>query len=220
MAIRSLCVAAFVAFSAGTAMAGHIGVGSPTYPVRTVMEGPNVPGSGDIGQRSDVIVDVSGRQSWDAFGDSSNNVIMFDMAAALGLPSGTQVEVSGLGWDVEIATTPAGTFGGSWLSEARMTFGSTGTPNQLGLRPGAAVSAPGTQRFSSAVVDFSGIPLPNIMLEDGMLRIEFNETFDDAVDEVDADYLAQSFVTVRAVPAPGALALMGLGGAVAFRRRR
>jgi MYXO-CTERM domain-containing protein len=204
---------------AGSAMAQTFTVGSPTDLVRTTSVGGGT--GGGFTNRADFNVDVSGRRSWDAFGDSSNDVILFDVAAALGLPSGSAVTVTGIGWDVEIATTLNGIFGGSWLTEARFTLGSNATPNLIGVRPGFAIpSGGGTQRFTAAVLDFSSAPVPDIALADGILRVEFNETFDDAADQIDADYLANSFLTVRAVPTPGALALMGLGGLIAGRRRR
>lgn len=218
MTTRVVSCAVVLAAVAGSAMAQTFTVGSPTDLVRTGSVGGGT--GGGFSDRADFNVDVSGRQSWDAFGDSSNNVILVDVAAALGLPSGSAVTVTGIGWDVEIATTLNGPFGGSWLSEARFTLGSTASPSLIGVRPGAGINTGGTQRFTAPVLDFSSVPLADIPLADGLLRIEFNETFDDAADQIDADYLANSFLTVRAVPTPGALALMGLGGLIAGRRRR
>jgi len=218
MTTHFVSCAVVLAAVAGSAMAQTFTVGSPTDLVRTASAGGGT--SGGFTNRADFNVDVSGRRSWDPFGDLSNDVILVDVAAALGLPSGSAVTVTGIGWDVEIATTIAGPFGGSWLSEARFTLGSNLAFNQIGVRPGVAINAGGMQRFTAPVLDFSSVPVPNIALADGVLRIEFNETFDDAPDQIDADYLANSFLTVRAVPAPSALALMGLGGLIAGRRRR
>jgi hypothetical protein len=218
MTTRVVSCAVVLAAVAGSATAQTLTVGSPTELFRTLSAGGST--GGGFNTRSDISVDVSGRQSWDLFGDTSNNVLFVDVAAALGLPSGSPVTVTGIGWDVEIATTTAGTFGGSWLSEARFSLGNSVSPNLIGVRPGAGVDNPGTQRFTSAVVVFASVPLADIVLADGVLRIEFNETFDDAGDEIDANYLANSFITIRAIPAPGALALLGLGGLVAARRRR
>jgi len=212
-----IAVSALV-MAAGAASAGNIMGPSNSTDQRVELPGSNVPGQG-FTLRDNVSVDVSGLSSWDALGDSSNTILTIDIAAAVGLPSGTSVEVFGLGWDVEIEGTLAGTFGGSWLSEARFTFGTAATPNQIGLRPGAGVNNGGPQRFTGSVL-FSSVPLPNIVLADGLLRIELNETFDDANDEIDANYLANSFLTINATPAPGAFALLGLGGLAAARRRR
>ena len=213
-----LAVSALV-MAAGSASASNIMGPSASTSERVELPGSNVADMG-YGLRSDFLVDVSGRSSWDALADASNTVLTIDVAAAVGLPSGSSVDFTGIGWDVEIQTTLAGTFGGSWLSEARFTFGTAALPNQLNLRPGSAVSAGGTQRFTSGVVDFASIPLPAITLADGLLRIELNESFDDSNDEIDANYLANSFLTIRATPAPGAMALLGLGGLAAARRRR
>ncbi len=206
-----------LAATAGMATAGNITAGSSSYPTRTVLPGPNVGPA--YGERGNVQVNLSGQSSWDLLGSPNNAVLLVDVAAGLGLPSGSSVIVTGLDWDVEIQTTLAGPFGGSWLSEARITFGSIATPNIVGLRPGAGVNTGGTQRFAGGV-NFVDVALPDIILADGIMRLELNETFDDAAGEIDANYLAQSFVSLRAIPSPGAIALMGMGGLIIARRRR
>lgn len=206
-----------LAATAGMATAGNITAGSTSYPTRTVLPGPNVGPA--YGERGNVQVNLSGLASWDAVGSPNNVVLLVDVAAGLGLPSGSSVTVTGLDWDVEIETTLAGPFGGSWLSEARINFGTIAQPGLLGLRPGAGVNNGGTQRFAGGV-NFVDVALPDIILADGIMRLELNETFDDAAGEIDANYLAQSFVSLRAVPAPGAIALMGMGGLIIARRRR
>ncbi|CAN0594277.1 unnamed protein product, partial [Laminaria digitata] len=58
---------------------------------------------------------------------------------------------------------------------------------------------------------------------DGILDINFFESFDDVAGEIDATYLAGSTITIVGqgiVPAPASLALIGLGGLAAGRRRR
>lgn len=207
--------------SAGLANAAVISSSSVTQQYKGQAMGGTEVGGG-FGQRVGVPVSLAGQSSWDAFGAASNTVILVDVAAALGAPSGTACVITGVSWDVLIETTLAGPFGGSWLSEARITFGTTAAPNQLGLRPGASVNNGGTQAFAGGPVVFSSIPLPDIALADGILRIELNETFDDAAGEIDANYIGNSSVTLEAsiVPAPAGAALLGLGGLLAARRRR
>lgn len=54
-----------------------------------------------------------------------------------------------------------------------------------------------------------------------MMRLEFFESYDDVADGIDALWQVGSILTLdmTIVPAPGALALLGLGG-LAIRRRR
>lgn len=206
--------------SAGLANAAVISSSSVTQQYKgQAMSGTQV--GGGFGQRVGVPVSLAGQSSWDAVGDASNAVILVDIAAALGASSGTPCVVSGLSWDVIIATTLAGPFGGSWFSEARIGFGTSASPNQINLAPGAGNSG-GTQAFAGGPVLFSSVPLPDISLPDGVLRIELFETFDDSNDEVDANYVGNSSVTLEAsvVPAPAGAALLGLGGLLAARRRR
>ena len=60
------------------------------------------------------------------------------------------------------------------------------------------------------------------IISDGVVSVTLTESFNDESVDPDAVYGAGSFlrVTFAAVPAPGALGLMGLGGIVALRRRR
>lgn len=60
------------------------------------------------------------------------------------------------------------------------------------------------------------------IVSDGVVSVTLTESFNDGSVDPDAVYGTGSFVTVTfaAVPAPGALGLMGLGGIVALRRRR
>jgi hypothetical protein len=161
-------------------------------------------------------LDISGRQTFDPLGDSSNTVVLFDFAVALGSPSGTPVSFNGVGWN-----TIQEALGASWLSEMRIAFGPSSGPVAVTLRTGSP-NTPGTGSFSSPVIDFSSVPLPNVSLPDGILRIEFYDSFDDVPDAVDGVYLAGSSLTLRGevVPAPAGAALLGLGSLLAARRRR
>lgn len=127
-----------------------------------------------------MLVDLSGEQSWDGLGDASNTVLL--------VPLGTGATMTGIGWDVTIATV-----GGSWLDEARLYFdGSDQDLSGLFLSPGFADATPGTGSYSSGgILDLSDNGIPDIpILADGNLWIELNESFDDVADAVDADYTA------------------------------
>lgn len=60
------------------------------------------------------------------------------------------------------------------------------------------------------------------VVSDGVVSVTLTESFDDGSVNPDRTYGAGSFITVHfaPVPAPGALALLGLGGAMVARRRR
>lgn len=154
---------------------------------------------------------TSAIDSWDLVSDPNNVVFALDM--------GGPATMHGIGWDVSIATE-----GGSWLSEARMYFDDNIAPDLSGLflAPGVADGFSGTGSYSSGgIVDLSDNGIPDIVLPNGFLRLEFYESFDDVADAIDGHYLAGSTLTLdmTIVPAPGALALLGLGG-LAIRRRR
>lgn len=169
------------------------------------------------GGGSVVNFNVAGIMSMDGFGDPDNEVFDFDLAAALGLPSGTPVTMTGIGWDVNISA-----FGASWLADNAVMFDDNINPDGYGLylRPGASDANPGTASFSSGgFIDLTDVGIPDIFLPNGILRLEFLEDFDDVADAADGSWNSGTLQIV-AVPAPGALALLGLGGLVAGRRRR
>jgi len=123
-------------------------------------------------------VDMTGIESWDGLDDADNIIIELDIGAGNTMTGGS--------FDVGInAIDP------SWLSEATVQFSdSTGSadPNAINLAPGAGEDAPGDMEFSSAgVIDFSDNGLPDIVAgTDGILRLQFFESFDDAADTIDA----------------------------------
>jgi hypothetical protein len=151
-----------------------------------------------------VTLDLSGINSWDLQGDASNET------ATIHWPMFNSV--IGIGWDVRIET-----IGGSWLSEAVIGF-----EEELYLTPGIGNDFAGTASFSSGgIIDLLSTGMDFQFSPDGILDIEFFESFDDVDDQVDAFFAAGSTIQVRfAYPAPGSLALLGCAGIGATRRRR
>ncbi|NEP88272.1 MAG: hypothetical protein F6K18_16345 [Okeania sp. SIO2C2] len=160
--------------------------------------------------------DISGTNSWDNLGDSDNEVLTLDIADAFGLGSGSAVNLFGVDWDLTIET-----FGGSWLSEAVILFSDTNGNSLFSLTAGAGNSVPGTETF----VD-SGSFLTPIFLADGLVNIEFYESFDDVGDAIDATYLDTSTLTFHIesepadVPEPAFLLGFVLLGGELYRRKR
>ncbi len=166
-----------------------------------------------------VSFDVTGINSWDDATDpfGANESYVFDVAAALGLASGTAVTITGIGWDVSIETV-----GASWLSEA-----SVGINGEITLAPGAGDDAPGVASYTSGgIIDLASIPLPDLLLADGLLVLDFFEGYDDVVGAIDATWTGGTLdfdaFEAAPIPLPAAfpLLLTGLVGLFAARRRR
>ncbi len=214
--MKIVLTAAALAALAGTASADIASQVDMTSNTKVFQPGQN---NLQPGLRAGVQVDIdlTGVQSWDGLSDPSNTVLLIDVAAAVGLASGSAVSITGFGYDLSIMTV-----GGSWLSEARMYFDDNIAPDLTGLflTPGFATGSSGTASYNSGgLTKLADVGIGDILLADGILRLEFYEGFDDAADAVDANWAGT--VSVQATPAPaGTFALLGLGGFAAMRRRR
>ncbi|MFK8014144.1 MAG: hypothetical protein AB8G17_01720 [Gammaproteobacteria bacterium] len=157
-------------------------------------------------------INVDGVESYAARGDTSNTELIIDVGALLGLSG--PITVTGLGWDVDLdAIDP------SWLSDATAGLeGSDGT-GYVDLRPGIDDTFAGTASYSSnGIIDLIALDL-SFTLTDGLLHIEFFETFDDASGAVDAIWNGR--LDIQAVPVPGAIWLFGCAiAALSFGARK
>jgi MYXO-CTERM domain-containing protein len=158
--------------------------------------------------------------TWDGPGSTNNVVLTFDVASLMGFAPGTPVTLQSLSWDVNIET-----LGESWLREARMLFRTSANAQLFsfaptGTGPAAQVPSVGIENFVGGPIALTGaLPPASLFLPDGIVKVEFFETFDDAANEIDAFYRSGS-VTFTGIPTPGAAALLGLGALAAGRRRR
>ena len=165
--------------------------------------------------------DVSGTESWDGIDSINNTVVLIDLAAELGAAPGSAVAVDGIGWDVVIQTV-----GNSWLSEASVAIENSDSSAGILLSPGAGDDlAGGPEAYSSGgILDLSTAGFADIILLDGILRLEFYEEYDDFAGSVDANWLSGELnISATVVPVPAALPLLlsALGlGAFAGRRRK
>ncbi len=148
---------------------------------------------------------------WDLQGDSDNVIVTLDLNALLGGAAGADAFLTGVGWDVSVTSTDP-----SWLSEASYSFN-----GEIFLAPGAGDDFPGSSSYSNPIVDFTDNALPDVLAAGGILTIEFFDSFDDFADAIDG--FSSGTLTLAVdykVPAPAGLAVLGLGGLVAARRRR
>jgi uncharacterized protein (TIGR03382 family) len=186
-----------------TALAAAAGLATASPYLATGLTDYTVDNAG-VGSAT-ITVDVSGFQFNDALGSPLNETL----SVALGLGA----EVTGIGWDVTLTS-----IGASWGSEAVMSF-----EGQVNLTVGIGDDAPVSMMNynSGGIVDLTDAGVPNVTLGgDGNLDIEFFEGFVDNGGTGDNFFEAGSTLTIVYTPAPSALAMLGLGGLVAGRRRR
>ncbi|MFK8029499.1 MAG: hypothetical protein AB8G18_04625 [Gammaproteobacteria bacterium] len=168
-----------------------------------------------------VDVDVTGVNSWDVQGDADNEILTIDLAAELGLASGTSVTISGVGWDVSLQAE-----GLSWLSEPTVSIN-----GEIIISPGFGDDGPGdnleTAYSSGGILSLFDNGLDDVVLADGILVLEFFEGYDDIADTVDAVWTSGNLsfdATATQVPLPAALPLLATGLAGLFfggaRRRK
>ena len=158
-------------------------------------------------------VDLTGVQSYDSPGEALNHLINVQVGAGS--------EVVGVSWDNVVGD---GLGGPSWGNEMTMGILDDTTayvalsffPSE-GSATAGQVWGPVSGGSSTSLVD-NGI---NFVSAGGNVNLEFYEAYDDATGAADAAYQSGS-VTIywNEIPAPGALALLGLAGIAGTRRRR
>ena len=151
----------------------------------------------DASNRALLTIDISGMASWDFQGDSDNEIAELFIGGAIPI---------GISWDVNITTV-----GISWAEE--VTFGIA--DESLVINPAAG------DAFTVTNMNYQGSVFGGFVGSlDGVMEIEFYETgFDDNANAIDAVFEGGSRITVI-FPAPGTVAVLGLGGLLASRRRR
>lgn len=155
-------------------------------------------------------VDLNGWQTWGGLGSPNNTRIEIDVS-----DNPEAVFFTGVGWDLTIAS-----IGSSWNSEVAFDLDGSG----ITLTPGTGQT--GTGSYSSGgIIKFTDANLDWIVIQDQTITIEVFETFDDPNNTdtgliQDANLSGTLFLQVTRVPAPGALAVLGITGLVGFGRRR
>tara|TARA_R110002073_G_scaffold336260_1_gene531432 strand:+ start:191550 stop:192080 length:531 start_codon:yes stop_codon:yes gene_type:complete len=164
--------------------------------------------SAGLASADTMVIDVSGTQFFDEQGSAVNTILAIAVGNGVDIAS-----ITNIAWDVNLTTftDPNATFP-SWASEATMSFEGAENVN---------VSGDG---FGVVNQNYVGSQASSLVLGvDGILDIEFFESFDDSTGNADSAFEAGSTITLSGsnfVPTPGSLAVLGLGGLVAGRRRR
>jgi len=160
-----------------------------------------------------LILDVTDVDSNDGLGDPDNVWGFFDIGA------GSTVDY--LAYDLYMyADSP------SWLSEMTIYFGPSDQSTGVFLTPGYLDDTSGLGYYTGAA-NLTDLGLAFNVGADGLLYIEFFETYDDYPDDWDGYYITGTLtvgytpVASPAVPEPATWAMMigGLGLAGAFLRR-
>lgn len=184
-------------------------------PGEALQAGPDLSGAAsapDTGARVGVpvpLLDVAGIASFDGRGSVGNTVIEINL--------GPGAVINGIGWDVVLQADDP-----SLLSDITVSIGDSSGNDFLFIRPGAGSNFSGgpTAFTSDGVIKLADAGLPDIVLANGILQIEFFETFDDAAGSVDGSWISGQFFT-QYIPTPGVVSLVCLAGvAIASRRWR
>jgi hypothetical protein len=148
-------------------------------------------------------INLSGAESDGLFGDASNTVIVVTVD-----DGGTGQVVVGFAWLLSFEA-----FDPSWGSEARVDITSPeGTTVTIDDGDTGWADDPGIFVAGDEITDFAGEAIA------GDWTFRFYESFDDGIAPDGVYHTA--FFTIKAVPAPAGLALLGAAALVGRRRRR
>ena len=166
-----------------------------------------------IATADSITLDLAGVNSNDNFGSPNNDMSLI----ALG-----DVTITGIGWDNVVGN--GDDTGVTWGNEMTMAVVDSGDLNGVfisffpaeGSATAGGVWGPAS---SGGIIDLASQGLA-FNTTSGSLLVEFFESYNDADGATDAHYESGTVTIEYSVPAPGALALLGLAGLAGGRRRR
>jgi hypothetical protein len=158
--------------------------------------------------------------SVDLVGDDDNVAFTVDLAALLGAPPASVVRIESIGWNIALETVDP-----SWLLDASVAFDDADAPfpadpDAFSLAPGFTDAFSGAGTYVQPLITLSSVGLADLVLDRGMLLVEFFETFEDHPDAPDALWSGViTFGVIRTVPAPASGPVLALMLVAASRRR-
>lgn len=157
-------------------------------------------------------VDVAGAQSFGALGTPGNSVLTVNV--------GANTVIRAFSYNVTLSA-----FAPSWLSEIQVYFSDSSQNTGIILAPSADEFS-GTNTYAGSF-DLVALGGDFSVLADGILRLEFYESFGDApLNVVDGQWLAGNLsfsmtaAPVAGVPEPATYALMAIGIVLLYCNRR
>lgn len=154
-----------------------------------------------------------------SFGFPAATSFLFDIGAAMGNSDNDPIRFFGVGWETTHTTN-----GASWLSEFHSTFTDSAGINGVDITVSATTAAGTEANSSNGIIKLDGLdPRLDFLLPDKWLLLSLWDDFEDFPGGGEEGFLHDGSVytiQVEKIPAPGALAMLGLGGLVATRRRR
>lgn len=158
---------------------------------------------------ADLFINAAGVASFDGPGAAGNTVLTFNVTPG--------ALVDAISYNLSLTA-----FAPSWLSEATISFLNSNGDGVV-LSAGFGVDEPGSGTYADSVL-LSSFGLTFNIGSDGLLIVEFYESFDDVEGAADANWTAGGITlgNIGLVPEPSTYGLMALGmlAVVGAARRR
>jgi hypothetical protein len=133
---------------------------------------------------------IAGIPSVDLLGSPNNTVVFLNFGAGSA--------VNGIGWNVDLEA-----FGASWRSELGVLITDSSGLGGFSLRPGTDDSPGGPTNYNSGgqILFLANYSIPDVVaLGDGLIRLEFFESYDDAPGAADGRWVSGNLYFPTLIP--------------------